>query len=107
MLVMVVFFIAFRWIHLSTPLFFFSSRRRHTIFKCDWSSHVCSSDLDAPDCSMKIQQQSGASETHQRETGKAYWLTADPPNTLHADVNAGTKPIEVMIVELQRPSSQA
>src|SRR5260370_16149048 len=26
--------------------FFFSSRRRHTIFKCDWSSDVCSSDLD-------------------------------------------------------------
>src|SRR5260370_16015136 len=53
MLVMVVFFIAFRWIHLSTQLvllfilvfFFFSSRRRHTRFKCDWSSDVCSSDL--------------------------------------------------------------
>src|SRR5882762_7883370 len=30
--------------------FFFSSRRRHTRFKCDWSSDVCSSDLifDAP-----------------------------------------------------------
>src|SRR5207237_1992717 len=26
-------------------LFFFSSRRRHTRFKCDWSSDVCSSDL--------------------------------------------------------------
>src|SRR5882762_2273289 len=26
--------------------FFFSSRRRHTRFKCDWSSDVCSSDLD-------------------------------------------------------------
>src|SRR5882762_5807177 len=26
-------------------MFFFSSRRRHTIFKCDWSSDVCSSDL--------------------------------------------------------------
>src|SRR4029077_5965548 len=26
-------------------LVFFSSRRRHTIFKCDWSSDVCSSDL--------------------------------------------------------------
>src|SRR2546430_3843428 len=26
--------------------FFFSSRRRHTIFDCDWSSDVCSSDLD-------------------------------------------------------------
>src|SRR5260370_40974416 len=34
----------------SSPLrmfnfFFFSSRRRHTRFKCDWSSDVCSSDL--------------------------------------------------------------
>src|SRR6266700_5780323 len=59
MLVMVVFFIAFRWIHLSTPLirlfllvlillFFFSSRRRHTRFSLDWSSDVCSSDLACP-----------------------------------------------------------
>src|SRR5256886_17028888 len=30
--------------------FFFSSRRRHTRFDCDWSSDVCSSDLwYAPD----------------------------------------------------------
>src|SRR5260370_3584102 len=28
-------------------MFFFSSRRRHTRFKCDWSSDVCSSDLQA------------------------------------------------------------
>src|SRR6266567_6210936 len=27
--------------------FFFSSRRRHTRFDCDWSSDVCSSDLPA------------------------------------------------------------
>src|SRR5688572_32021312 len=27
------------------PSFFFSSRRRHTRFDCDWSSDVCSSDL--------------------------------------------------------------
>src|SRR5438270_5785414 len=27
--------------------FFFSSRRRHTRFDCDWSSDVCSSDLIA------------------------------------------------------------
>src|SRR2546430_2946499 len=26
--------------------FFFASRRRHTRFDCDWSSDVCSSDLD-------------------------------------------------------------
>src|SRR5690242_21593695 len=29
-------------------LFFFSSRRRHTRLTCDWSSDVCSSDLDPP-----------------------------------------------------------
>src|SRR5688572_33436964 len=26
--------------------FFFSSRRRHTSFDCDWSSDVCSADLE-------------------------------------------------------------
>src|SRR5690606_40364276 len=28
-----------------SPIFFFSSRRRHTSFSRDWSSDVCSSDL--------------------------------------------------------------
>src|SRR5690242_21883030 len=28
-------------------VFFFSSRRRHTRLTCDWSSDVCSSDLQA------------------------------------------------------------
>src|SRR6478736_7135756 len=32
--------------------FFFSSRRRHTIFDCDWSSDVCSSDLIRAHASM-------------------------------------------------------
>src|SRR5260370_40099016 len=32
-------------LYLSLFFFFFSSRRRHTRFKCDWSSDVCSSDL--------------------------------------------------------------
>src|SRR5689334_7724864 len=30
----------------STGVFFFSSRRRHTSWNCDWSSDVCSSDLE-------------------------------------------------------------
>src|SRR5271167_1305214 len=34
-----------RDIHPLQHLFFFSSRRRHTISKRDWSSDVCSSDL--------------------------------------------------------------
>src|SRR2546430_12526992 len=34
-------------IYLFSIMFFFSSRRRHTRFDCDWSSDVCSSDLQA------------------------------------------------------------
>jgi beta-alanine degradation protein BauB len=50
---------------------------------------------------MKIVDQGGTSEEHVWEAGKAYWLPANPPNTMHADVNAGSKPIEVMVVELE------
>src|SRR5260370_32292686 len=35
----------FNCLSISWFFFFFSSRRRHTRFKCDWSSDVCSSDL--------------------------------------------------------------
>src|SRR3972149_127295 len=34
-----------RCVYLCCFVFFFSSRRRHTRFDCDWSSDVCSSDL--------------------------------------------------------------
>src|SRR2546430_6848699 len=34
--------------------FFFSSRRRHTRFDCDWSSDVCSSDLGAAEVVLLI-----------------------------------------------------
>jgi len=50
---------------------------------------------------IKIVEQSGASETHVWETGKAYWLPANPANTMHSDVNAGDKPIEVMVIEVE------
>src|SRR5260221_7357364 len=33
---------------LAVLFFFFSSRRRHTRSLCDWSSDVCSSDLERP-----------------------------------------------------------
>src|SRR6266853_3909209 len=39
--------------------FFFSSRRRHTRFDCDWSSDVCSSDLDAWNASTEANRQAG------------------------------------------------
>lgn len=34
------------------------------------------------------------------ETGKAYWLDADPPGELHGDLNRTSEPIEVMVVQL-------
>jgi hypothetical protein len=52
--------------------------------------------------SMKIVEKSGGSEDHTWETGHAYWLPANPPDTQHADVNAGEDPIEVMVVELEK-----
>jgi len=51
---------------------------------------------------MKIVEQSGGSEAHVWNTGKAYWLPANAPGTMHADVNAGDQPIEVMVVELKK-----
>jgi quercetin dioxygenase-like cupin family protein len=50
---------------------------------------------------MKIESESGTSETHVWETGKAYWLPANPPNTMHRDINLGDRPIEVMVVEVE------
>src|SRR5256886_14534804 len=48
--------------------FFFSSRRRHTRFDCDWSSDVCSSDLtpgsrrSAPRRRSVVRSTAGSSE---------------------------------------------
>ena len=35
------------------------------------------------------------------ETGRAYWLDAEPPGELHADVNQGPEPVEVIVVQLK------
>ena len=49
---------------------------------------------------MNIVTQNGPTETHVWQTGKAYWLPANPPRAMDADVNAGDQPIEVIVVEL-------
>lgn len=36
------------------------------------------------------------------ESGKAYWLDVDPPGQQHGDLNRGTAPIEVIVVEMTR-----
>jgi beta-alanine degradation protein BauB len=50
---------------------------------------------------LTIKKESGATQKVVWESGKAYWLDADPPGELHGDVNETDKPIEVMVVELQ------
>ena len=50
---------------------------------------------------MNILEETGQSDIRKWESGKAYWLPANP-NTLHQDVNVGSDPIEVMVVELQK-----
>src|SRR2546427_3926755 len=49
--------------------FFFSSRRRHTRFDCDWSSDVCSSDLEADDIDGRLQP--GQRMEHAQHAGGA------------------------------------
>src|SRR2546430_4764002 len=61
--------------------FFFSSRRRHTRFDCDWSSDVCSSDLllgitgagarGAPLANLMVER---LREAGVLQKGAAYWL---------------------------------
>ena len=36
------------------------------------------------------------------EAGHAYWLPAMPPGAMHKDANPGGKPMEVVVLELQK-----
>jgi hypothetical protein len=40
-------------------------------------------------------------DTYKLEAGKAMWLDADKAGTQHADVNPGTTPVEVIVVQLK------
>ena len=52
---------------------------------------------------LKVVDKDGtAIDTYNWETGKAYWLDADPPGQLHGDVNDTSDSIEVVVVELKK-----
>ena len=51
---------------------------------------------------MKVVNEDGTSEMHRWDTGKAYWLPLSEGLKRHADQNTGSKPIEVMVVELKK-----
>jgi hypothetical protein len=52
---------------------------------------------------LKVVDQHGKPLTvYDWESGKAYWLEADPPGQMHADLNDTSRPIEVIVVELKK-----
>ena len=52
---------------------------------------------------LKVVDKDGkAVNTYDWETGKAYWLDADPPGQMHGDLNDTSSPIEVIVVELKK-----
>jgi quercetin dioxygenase-like cupin family protein len=52
---------------------------------------------------LTIPQDDGGSHKLALETGKAYWLDADPAGKLHGDANESGRPIEMMVIEMKRP----
>jgi quercetin dioxygenase-like cupin family protein len=51
---------------------------------------------------LTIPQDDGGSHQLVLETGKAYWLDADPPGKLHGDDNDSDRPLEMMVIEMKR-----
>ena len=50
---------------------------------------------------LRVVNEAGEFRDMTWETGAAYWLEADPPGELHGDVNQGTEPVEVIVVQLK------
>src|SRR6266478_4012763 len=77
----ILFLYLFLDFYLSRIFFFFSSRRRHTRFDCDWSSDVCSSDLEVhgeelADRSVVVDDQDAVHRAHEEKVRK---ITFPPP----------------------------
>lgn len=54
------------------------------------------------DGQLKVVDKDGKTlDTYNLKAGKAMWLGVDPPGQQHADVNPGTKPLEVIVVQLK------
>lgn len=51
--------------------------------------------------SLKKIESTGEESILTFETGKAVWLDKDPEGTLHADINEGTEPIEVLVIQMK------
>ena len=50
---------------------------------------------------LRVVNEHGETRDMTWETGSAYWLDADPPGEFHGDVNQGSEPVEVIVVQLK------
>src|SRR5260370_27782266 len=87
-------------------LFFFSRRRRHTRFKCDWSSDVCSSDLDRREQILRVGGVRGGRVHHQVELVELLpHLRRDDlahgAGVLSGAPQAGADRVDVLLIESQ------
>src|SRR5260370_14824064 len=73
--------------------FFFSSRRRHTRFKCDWSSDVCSSDL--------LVQSPADTEA---DLQIICLFRSDNSNTLHGSLIETNEKLKGLLDRIRKPS---
>jgi quercetin dioxygenase-like cupin family protein len=54
------------------------------------------------DGQLKVVDRSGTVlDTFNLRAGRAMWLGVDPPGQMHADVNDGHRPVEVIVVQLK------
>src|SRR5260370_19987280 len=67
-------------------VFFFSSRRRHTRFKCDWSSDVCSSDLNNGVVPTESSRVRSMNETRDRILDVALDVLGENPDAGMGDI---------------------
>src|SRR6266478_5353719 len=73
--------------------FFFSSRRRHTRFDCDWSSDVCSSDLITRSGNLVIFTGTNGTQityTNNGSTGTTQTLAITTVNNLTINLGTGS-----------------
>lgn len=54
---------------------------------------------------LALPQDDGSSKRLVLETGRAYWLPADPPGRLHGDANPSDHRIAMMVVEMKTPKT--
>src|SRR6476661_5493054 len=84
--------------------FFFSSRRRHTAFKCDWSSDVCSSDLPLPVVGVLVggETADGKDDVGQRPRQRAGVGGGIPGGGGRAEPDGQVRPHERVLAALPR-----